>query len=229
MQRVIELSLRALLALGLNTGLAGAFELPSEALAGLGSQKFSERETAQETLVVWSRAHPGPAMAELLGQSHKANDPEVRERCLSILRVLVMDEYLKEGEGYLGIGLKDEITNVLGEPRPRALIRVLQVQPNSPAERAGILPNDLIVGINGEVWHETLFRENVRMMKPNGAVDLKLLRGGEILNLKVTLGRRPLSADNLFFNGPTYDSEALERAAEEAYFRRWLSQKKTLN
>ncbi len=211
----------------LNLLIAGSGDVPSDALLNLASPRFCEREIAQTELLEWARTQAGPAMNELLSYSQNADDPEVRERCLSVLRILVIEEYLKEGEGYIGIGLADEIAVIPGEATPRELIRVLQVQPNSPAERAGIRPNDLIVRINREMWHETLFRENVRMMRPNTGVDLKLLRDGEILDLKVTLARRPLSADTLFFNAPTDNSGALERAAEEAYFRRWLSQRKT--
>ena len=155
-----------------------------------------------------------------------ADDPEVRERCLSVLRALVEDEYLKEGEGYIGIAMKDEISDVPGETKPREVIRVTLVQPDSPGALAGIHHNDLIVGLNGNVWHETLFRANVRMMKPNTKVDLKILRDGELLDLQVTLARRPKSADVLFFNGQTFDPEAMERAAKEAYFRGWLSLRK---
>ena len=203
-----------------------AVELPPKALSGLSSRQFREREVAQMELLDWARTRPGPAMTELLKQTHGADDPEVRARCLSILRDLVTDEYLKEGEGYIGISLRDEVSDVPGEQNPRGVIRVMQVQGDSPAERAGIRLNDLIVGINGEVWHETAFRANVRMMKPNMKVDLKILRDGGLVDLKVTLGRRPLSADTPFFPGQTFDPEAIERAAKEAYFRRWLSQRK---
>jgi hypothetical protein len=33
-------------------------------------------------------------------------------------------------------------------------------------------------------------------------------------------------ADQMFLNGQNADMEASERAAKEAYFQRWLSQKK---
>jgi membrane-associated protease RseP (regulator of RpoE activity) len=212
--------------LGLVIAQANAIEPPKEAIAGLESQQFREREMAQAELLEWAREQPGPAMEVMLSQWKAADDPEARERCMNVLRDLVIDEYLKEGEGYIGIGLKDEIVEDPDERGSRAGIRVTQVQPNSPAERAGIRLNDLVVGINGEVWHDALFRANVRMMKPNMKVDLKILRDGELVNLKVTLGRRPLSADTPFFPGQSIDPESIERAAKEAYFRRWLSQRK---
>ena len=157
---------------------AEAVELPPNALLGLGSQQFSEREIAQVELLAWARVQPAPAMDELLRHSRMASDPEVRERCLSILRALVTDEYLKEGEGYLGIMLRDEIAEIPGEPKPRGVIRVQMVQPDSPAAHAGIRQNDMIVGINGEIWDEIIFRANIRKMKPNVEVVLKILRDG---------------------------------------------------
>lgn len=224
--QMIDFPLKCFCMLALALTPVAALELPEEALSGLGSRLFREREAAQVELLDWARAQLGPAMDELLRQSRMADDPEVRERCLSVLRALVADEYLKEGEGYIGIAMKDEISDVPGESKPQEVIRVTLVQPDSPGARAGIHQNDLIVGLNGNVWHEILFRENVRMMKPNMKVDLKILRDGGLLDLKVTLGRRPLSADVLFFNGQTFDPEAMERAAKEAYFRRWLSLRK---
>ena len=205
---------------------AEAVELPPNALLGLGSLQFREREIAQVELLAWARAQPALAMDELLRQSRMASDPEVRERCLSVLRALVTDEYLKEGEGYLGIMLKDEIADVPGEPKPRGVIRVQMVQPDSPAEHAGIRLNDMIVGINGEIWDEIIFRTNIRKMRPNVDVDLKILRDGGWLDLKVPLGRRPKNADTWIFPGQTFDPEAAERAAKEAYFRHWLSLRK---
>ena len=204
----------------------GAVELPSKALSGLGSQQFREREIAQVELLAWAREQPAPAMDELLRQSRRASDPEVRERCMSILRILVTDEYLKEGEGYLGIMLKDEVSDIPGEPKPRGVIRVMMVKADSPADHAGIRLNDLIVGVNGEIWQEVIFRANIRKMKPNTEVNLKILRDGGWVDLKVPLGRRPANADNWIFPGQTFDPEAAERAAKEAYFRRWLSLRK---
>lgn len=223
---VTGFSLKCICVLALAFLSAEAVELPPNALLGLGSQQFSEREIAQVELLAWARVQPAPAMDELLRHSRMASDPEVRERCLSILRALVTDEYLKEGEGYLGIMLRDEIAEIPGEPKPRGVIRVQMVQPDSPAAHAGIRQNDMIVGINGEIWDEIIFRANIRKMKPNVEVVLKILRDGGWVDLRVPLGRRPQSADNWIFPGQTFDPEAAERAAKEAYFRHWLSLRK---
>lgn len=210
----------------LMAGSAGAVEIPAGSLSNLGSTEFHVREVAQLELLDWGRSQPDAAMREFFRQYRVASDPEVRLRCLHILRDLVADEYLKEGEGYLGIGLKDEISNVPGEPKARNVIRVTMVQAETPADRAGIQIDDLIVGVGRELWPEEVFRQKILMMKPNTQVDLGIVRGGVLISLQVKLGRRPLSVGNGFFNGETIDYEAAERAAKEAYFRRWLSQRK---
>lgn len=210
--------------------LGFSLELPTKTLVDLSSSEFHKREAAQSELLVWSRRQHEPAMEELFSQSQAAVDPEVRQRCLNVLRELVMDEYSKEGEGFIGIAMKDEIFDVPNDPKARKVIRVTEVRQNTPARRAGILMNDLIVGFDGEVWYDKdallPFREKIRAMKPNTKIVLKIIRDGKVLDCNVTLARRPLLADMPFLNGQNFDPDADERAAKEAYFRRWLSQKK---
>jgi predicted metalloprotease with PDZ domain len=223
----IELVVTALLA----SSISGwSFEIPPKTLASLGSREFREREIAQVELLGWSRRQPEASMTELLRQSRKAEDPEVRQRCLNVLHELVIDEYSREGEGFIGIALKDEISNVPGDPKPRRVIRVTEVRLDAPARQAGIQLNDLIVGLNDQVWHDEdaspPFREKIRAMKPDTKVVLEVLRDGELIDCKVTLARRPVLADRPFFNGQNFDPEASEQAAKDAYFRRWLNQRK---
>lgn len=214
----------------LSSCLAWSLELPGKEFLNLRSHKFQDRESAQAELLAWARMQPEPAMDELFRQSRIADDPEVRERCLNILRELVIDDYAKEGEGYIGIAMRPEIGNVPGDPNPRGVIRVTLVQPDTPAQKADIRMNDLIVGLDQDVWREVdaslVFREKIRMLKPNTKVELKILRDGVVTAVVVSLARRPLMADQLFFNGQNLDMEASERVAKEAYFRLWLSQRK---
>ena len=208
-----------------------SIELPPAAFSNLNSEEFRKRETAQSELLTWARERPEQAMDELFRQSRVADDPEVRERCLAVLRELVSDEYLREGEGYIGIRMQDELANVPDDPKPRAVIRVIQVVDDSAAEKAGIRINDLIVGIGDQIWREggasLPFTGVIRQLKPNSKITLKILRDGKLMDTEVKLGRRPLMADNLFFMDPQTDLDAAERAAKEAYFRRWLEQRKS--
>jgi hypothetical protein len=46
------------------------------------------------------------------------------------------------------------------------------------------------------------------------------------MGIEVTLGRRPLNADSSFLEQGPADLETAERVAKDAYFRRWLEQRK---
>jgi predicted metalloprotease with PDZ domain len=199
---------------------------PDGTLEDFKSEDFRTRETAQASLLEWSRKNPGIAMDRLFGLSQKADDPEVRERCLSVLRELIGDEYLKEGEGYIGIRMQDETGAIPGDPKPRSLIRILQVVPDSPAHAAGLKFNDLIAGLEDRVWRDGAasqpFMQIVKEFKPATRVTLRIVRDGKLMDVPVKLGRRPLYADNPFLDESQVDLEAAEKAAKEAYFRRWM-------
>jgi len=220
-----------LLMAGLNP--VSALELPAGPLAALQSDEFQVREKAQAELLAWSRERPQAAMDELFRKSRAAEDPEVRERCLEVLRELVNDEYLKEGEGFIGIRMLDEMARVPGDPEPRIAIRVTQVVPDSAAQKAGLKINDLIVGLDDKIWRVGSafgpFSDSIRQHKPGTRVTLRVLRDQQLLDVAVVLGRRPLTADNPFMDESQVDIEAAERAARETYFRRWLERKKLRN
>ena len=230
-------ALRSFIALWLVGGFflpcSWSVELPAEPFANLRSEEFRKRESAQAELLAWAREQREPAIDELFRQSRVAEDPEVRERCIGVLRELVNDQFMKEGEGYLGISMQliNEIVNFPGDPKPRVAVKVLQVMPDSAAHQAGLQFNDLIAGLGDEAWHEgiayDLFRERIRQMKPDTKVVLKILRNGNPMDVEVKLGRRPLMADNPFMGGSPEEIEAAERTAKDAYFRRWLELRKS--
>lgn len=204
-------------------------EVPFSILEELGADEFAHRERAQEKLLEWGRMKPGETLEPLFLQSRKSKDPEVRERCLAVLRELLNEKYLREGEGYVGIQLSDSVQLVPGENAPRGVIQVIFVQPDSPAVRAGIRPNDVIIGVDWTAWdkirNQTGFQAAVRKKNPGEKVILKLLRGDKVVDLPLVLGRRPASADPAFLNESGGNADAAERAAKEAYFRLWLRER----
>jgi hypothetical protein len=205
-------------------------DLPAGPLSALQSDEFRTREAAQAELLAWAHQRPEPAMDVLFRVSRTHGDPEVRQRCLAVLRELVNDEYLKEGEGFLGVRMQDEKALVPGEAKPRSVIRVIQVVPDSAAHQAGVKLNDLIAGLDDKVWRDEAallpFMNHIRQIKPGHRVMLRILRNGERIDLEVKLGRRPLGADNPFLDPRQADLEAAEKTAKEAYFRRWLERRK---
>src|SRR5690606_10441051 len=123
-------------------------------LKGLESEDFKTREAAQAELLAWSRQRPEKAMEALFREYHVAGDPEVRRRCHDVLRELVTDEYLREGEGYVGIFMQEEAIVVPGDPDLRRAIRVTQLVRDSPAERAKFRVGDLIVSVENAIWRQ---------------------------------------------------------------------------
>lgn len=208
-----------------------ALELPTESFSALSSEEFRDRESAQSKILNWARGQGDAAVDELYRVSRESVDPEVRQRCLGILRELVNDEYLRDGEGYIGIQMQEEFANLPGDPKPRGGIRVMMIMPDSPGHRAGLLFNDVIVGVHGEIWPDEasllFFREKIRQFKPETKILLKVLRNGNLVDIEVKLGRRPPMADNPLFGGTQEDLNAAEAAAKDAYFRRWLDRRKS--
>ena len=205
-------------------------QIPAKLLSELGSPEFRDRETAQAELLLWSRERPEGAMTALLGQFRQASDPEIRERCLQTLKELVNDEYLKDGEGFIGISMLDETAQIRKEAKLRHVIRVSQIVKGSAAEQSGLKLNDLIIGLNGEIWTEKQaaesFSAKIKNRKPGTKVILQISRNLKLIEIEVILGKRPLNVNFMLMGDFGLDVNAAENEAREAYFRQWLRNRK---
>ena len=125
---------------------------------------------------------------------------------------------------------------IAGEPKPRFAIRLIQVEEETPARKAGLIAGDLLLGVNDTNWtqgdtSETV-SEAIQSYKAGTEVKVKLFRDGKVVELPVVLGRRPAAADLLRIGGLGFMpagpevAEAAENVAREAYLRRWLTRKK---
>lgn len=157
-------------------------------------------------------------------------DPEVRGRCTKVLRELVADEYLREGgEGFVGITMLEQGVAVPGDALERQGIRVTQVVPGTPADKAGIVMGDLIVGMGELVWRDVgavfEFSNEIKRQKPGTQVILKVLRNDQVEEVPVLLARRPPGMDpRLLMLTPEELMEA-DRAAKERFFRQWMDRR----
>ena len=110
-----------------------------------------------------------------------------------------VDELLAKGHvsrGYLGVGLHPvslpaHLTNQLRLAEPNGLI-VVMVEPNGPAERAGLLIGDILLALDGKPIQDTddvlaaLGGEVVGTV-----VKASILRGGTPAELSIAVGERP--------------------------------------
>jgi len=96
----------------------------------------------------------------------------------------VMDQLIEHGEvrrGRIGVVIQDltpAIAEALGLERAKGTV-VTQVEPGSPAARAGLQPGDVIVTINGnEVENSGDLSNRVSLLEIGARVELEYLRDG---------------------------------------------------
>lgn len=114
----------------------------------------------------------------------------------------VADRLLAEGHiprGYLGIGL--QAVPVSGASRTklslgnRSALMAIQVEPESPAEQAGILPGDILVALDDQVLEQ--LDDLMAFLDPESvgkSVRARVIRAGALTELPVVIGGRPRRA-----------------------------------
>jgi serine protease Do len=125
-------------------------------------------------------------------------------------------DQLRQGQeierGYLGVSLQpmnDDLADSLGLERNRGEI-VQIVSDDSPAERAGLQPGDIIVGVDGnEVTSDQTVSFLVANIDPGETIPVSVLREGQRLTVNTTLGRRP-SEEELAQQQQTFDPDSEE-------------------
>ena len=109
-----------------------------------------------------------------------------------------VQELLRRGHlprPYLGVGtqqvrLGEALRTRLGTEQRTAVI-VVDVQPDSPAARAGLLIGDIVVAVGGAAVTEPLdLRAVLRPQQVGQAVVAAIVRGGEPRDVSVTVGER---------------------------------------
>jgi len=98
--------------------------------------------------------------------------------------------------GYLGIGVQpvpigEGLRQKLSVPNQNGLM-VLTVESNGPADKGGILPGDIVLGVNEVTIEDTddlqAFSQSVEIGK---SAKIRLIRGGVLTESTVVVGERP--------------------------------------
>jgi len=111
----------------------------------------------------------------------------------------ILESLIKTGKvqrGYLGITPGDLNPALAREFKVPDIAGVLvnQVEPGSPADKAGVKQGDVLRTLNGQTVDGTArFRSLVAGMNPGSEITLGILRDGKAETIKVTLGEQPAS------------------------------------
>jgi serine protease Do len=107
----------------------------------------------------------------------------------------IMNDLVHKGKvsrGYLGIAIQnidDSIAKSLNLTSEKKGIVVGQIEPLSPAEKAGLKTYDIITSLNGlEVSDVNSFRNAIASADPGQTAKLKVIRENEQIELSVELG-----------------------------------------
>jgi serine protease Do len=114
--------------------------------------------------------------------------------------------------GWLGIQLQEvttEIAAALGL-KEKGGVLVADVIDGTPAQKAGLMDGDVILGIDGEnVATTSELSRRVASYQPGKKVDLKVQRDGKTRNLTVTLGQREEDQTVAVNEVPSNDNDSL--------------------
>lgn len=115
----------------------------------------------------------------------------------------VVDQLLETGQisrGYLGLGMQpvrlpDKLINALKLSTNSGLI-VVTVEPEGPAEQAGVLIGDVLIGLDGVPVNDM---SDVQVMltpdRIGQPVSTQVIRGGELTELAITVAERSLGGE----------------------------------
>jgi serine protease Do len=111
----------------------------------------------------------------------------------------VSDQLVKSGSvtrGYLGIrnqAIDDDLAKQF-DVKAREGVIVRQVVPNSPAEKAGLEPGDVILSMNGKkVSDPRMLQQLVERLEIGKQYPLHVIRGSKPVDLTVTIAELPAS------------------------------------
>lgn len=101
--------------------------------------------------------------------------------------------------GWLGVmisGVDRDLAISFGLKRPIGAL-VNDVEPDSPADQAGLKPSDVIIAFDGEeVSDDGMLPQMVGRVAPGTEVELTIMRSGEKQTVDVTLGERESEQDS---------------------------------
>ncbi|MHC5067464.1 MAG: Do family serine endopeptidase [Planctomycetota bacterium] len=117
----------------------------------------------------------------------------------------IVDQLIESGDvqrGFLGVNIQDlddDLADALGLDDAKGVL-IPQVLPDSAAAAAGVEVGDVVIRLDDDaVTSAGDFRNRIALRTPGSTVTLRVIRGGDVRDIEVTLGSR----DGLIASGPT--------------------------
>jgi membrane-associated protease RseP (regulator of RpoE activity) len=159
------------------------------ALVGVGAASAGNPAVAQEVKIVRNVAVAGPEA--------KAAEPGEKKKSIVIKRIESGDDEKAPERTWLGVGLTEPdeaLVAQLGLKDGAGLV-VTYVAEDSPASKAGVQKNDILLEMEGQTLVVApQLQKLVQARKEGDTVSLKLLRGGKKETVKATLGKTKVAA-----------------------------------
>ena len=130
---------------------------------------------------------------------------------------------LEAWKPWLGVStqvLTAELAEAIGLPPQSRGVRLSQVFPNTPAQRAGLEAGDFIFRMDGQVIQAyrpedvEVFGNMIKQYRIDSTVLFEIWRDGKLMQLSATLDKRPTPANEL----PEYEDQELEYSVRELSF-----------
>jgi len=183
------------------------------AIKRLDADGWKKREAAEKELRDTLLARP-VALNYVIAKLRSEKAPEVKFR----LRNALKSYYLKAvnpvagKRGFIGLQLTPVIFLQKPDGQGKAWIRIAGVEHGLPGEKAGIETGDIILETDGKEMSVDKFIAYIAGRGPGRVVTLKIYRGANTLEKKVTLAERPKELH-----------DPLEGKTAEAFFKEWLA------
>lgn len=190
----------------------------TEMIPLLGHERFRVREHAQKRLIDLL-GEQFDVVGDLCYEAYTSTpDPEIRLRARAVLLELVQRSIGTSKRGFVGVGL---LLHAFFDKKGEVnfAIRISEVRPNTPAQKAGLRVDDLITGIDNVALADKdatqRFMDIVGAMPPGREVTLKYRRDGKDLEVNLILMARP-----------ELPGEDTPKADPEKLLRKWLDERK---
>ncbi|HSK01155.1 MAG TPA: trypsin-like peptidase domain-containing protein [Kofleriaceae bacterium] len=192
------------LAIGNPFGVGKSVTMGIVSAKGRGNMGIEEYEDFIQTDAAINQGNSGGALVNLKGQlvgintaiaSRSGGYQGIGFAIPSNMARPIMDMLVKDGKvvrGFLGVNIQT-VTSALAREHNLGATRgavVADVQPNSPAAKAGLVTGDVIVSLNGsEIRSGDVLRNTIALIKPGTTVDLEVVGRGAPAKKKLVKAR----------------------------------------